>query len=497
MHQPHLLPLADRIIEPTTPEILAGHDVGVPRPAARPVRTRSPPSSAPDSLVIDCGADHRLTDPVAWATVLRRRPSRVVAVRHAGTAGRAGRAASAPSGSPCPAATRRRRRWPWRRHWPPDWSNPTSWWSPRPVPPAPASRRRSTCSAREVMGSASAYGVGGVHRHTPEMVQNLSAAAGAPVTVSFTPVLVPMSRGILATVSAPVSAGVTARRRPRCLREGLWRRAFRPSAAGRPVADDGRDARREHRAAAGRPRRGRRPGGRHRRAGQPDQGHRRRRRAVPEPRRSACRRRPACRPWESRRDSTDRRRQRTAAAQGFRAAGVTAGLKSSGQPDVAARRQRRTPVRRAAGVFTSNRVKAAPVRWCEKHSGPARGGTGRGGAEFRRRQRLHRTPTATPTPSPPQNISPTLLAVAGAADRGRLHRADRAAAADGQAAARRRRRGRRAGRQPADSTRPTAIMTTDSVPKTAAGQRSAGSPSAGWPRAPACSPRAWPPCWWC
>jgi N-acetyl-gamma-glutamyl-phosphate reductase len=61
----------------------------------------------------------------------------------------------------------------------------------------------------EVMGSASAYGVGGVHRHTPEMIQNLSAAAGKPVSVSFTPVLVPMSRGILATVSAPVSDDVT------------------------------------------------------------------------------------------------------------------------------------------------------------------------------------------------------------------------------------------------------------------------------------------------
>jgi N-acetyl-gamma-glutamyl-phosphate reductase len=57
----------------------------------------------------------------------------------------------------------------------------------------------------EVMGAVSAYGVGGVHRHTPEMVQNLSRAAGRPVTVSFTPLLVPMPRGILSTVSAPVA----------------------------------------------------------------------------------------------------------------------------------------------------------------------------------------------------------------------------------------------------------------------------------------------------
>src|SRR5690606_38039678 len=62
----------------------------------------------------------------------------------------------------------------------------------------------------EVMGSASAYAVGGVHRHTPEMEQNLSAVAGTKVSVSFTPVLAPMSRGILATCTAPARPGVTA-----------------------------------------------------------------------------------------------------------------------------------------------------------------------------------------------------------------------------------------------------------------------------------------------
>src|SRR3712207_8127892 len=57
----------------------------------------------------------------------------------------------------------------------------------------------------EVMGAVSAYGVGGVHRHTPEMVQGLSQAAGSAVTGSFPPTLVPMSRGILATRSAPLA----------------------------------------------------------------------------------------------------------------------------------------------------------------------------------------------------------------------------------------------------------------------------------------------------
>ena len=62
----------------------------------------------------------------------------------------------------------------------------------------------------EVMGSMSPYGVGGGHRHTPEIEQGLSAAAGAPVTISFTPTLAPMSRGILTTATAKVKAGVSA-----------------------------------------------------------------------------------------------------------------------------------------------------------------------------------------------------------------------------------------------------------------------------------------------
>jgi N-acetyl-gamma-glutamyl-phosphate reductase len=60
--------------------------------------------------------------------------------------------------------------------------------------------------ASEVLGSANAYGVGGVHRHTPEIEQNLALAAGSEVKVSFTPVLVPMSRGILAVNTARASS---------------------------------------------------------------------------------------------------------------------------------------------------------------------------------------------------------------------------------------------------------------------------------------------------
>lgn len=62
--------------------------------------------------------------------------------------------------------------------------------------------------ASEVMGSMSAYKVGGTHQHTPEIAQNLRYVTGEPVRLSFTPILAPLPRGILATCSAPVADGV-------------------------------------------------------------------------------------------------------------------------------------------------------------------------------------------------------------------------------------------------------------------------------------------------
>lgn len=64
--------------------------------------------------------------------------------------------------------------------------------------------------ASEINGSAAAYAVGGSHRHTPEIRQNLVMAGANRVTISFTPILVPMSRGILATSTAKLAAGVSA-----------------------------------------------------------------------------------------------------------------------------------------------------------------------------------------------------------------------------------------------------------------------------------------------
>jgi N-acetyl-gamma-glutamyl-phosphate reductase len=205
--QPHLFPLADRIIEPTTPETLAGHDVvflALPHGQSHELAARL----GPDTVVIDCGADHRLTDPAAW--------EKFYGGTHPG---------SWPYGMPELPGGRDSLRGTKRVAVPGCYPTTASLAlapalaaglvEPDVVVVAASGTSGAGKSPKvsllgsEVMGSASAYGVGGVHRHTPEMIQNLSAAAGAPVSVSFTPVLVPMSRGILATVSAPISGDVT------------------------------------------------------------------------------------------------------------------------------------------------------------------------------------------------------------------------------------------------------------------------------------------------
>lgn len=61
----------------------------------------------------------------------------------------------------------------------------------------------------EVADGFRAYKVGGVHRHTPEIEQELSLLAGTAITVSFTPHLLPISRGILSTIYAELRPGCT------------------------------------------------------------------------------------------------------------------------------------------------------------------------------------------------------------------------------------------------------------------------------------------------
>ncbi len=204
--QPHLLPFADLEVQPSTPADLAGYDVVVlalPHGESAAVAAQL----SPETLVIDCGADHRLQDPAAWA--------RWYGSEHAG---------SWPYG--LPELPGRREELAGARRIAVPGCYPTAVTlamapalaaglvAPDVVVVAASGTSGAGRAVRphllgsEVMGAVSAYGVGGVHRHTPEMVQNLSQAAGGPVGVSFTPTLVPMSRGVLATCSAPLRPGV-------------------------------------------------------------------------------------------------------------------------------------------------------------------------------------------------------------------------------------------------------------------------------------------------
>ena len=61
----------------------------------------------------------------------------------------------------------------------------------------------------EVMGSLSSYKFGGVHQHTPEIEEALAEVAGSEVKISFTPILAPMPRGILSTVTAKLVTRAT------------------------------------------------------------------------------------------------------------------------------------------------------------------------------------------------------------------------------------------------------------------------------------------------
>ncbi|MCD2190028.1 N-acetyl-gamma-glutamyl-phosphate reductase [Actinomycetospora soli] len=202
-HQPHLTPLADRPIVATTVDALAGHDVvflALPHGRSAELAAQLPE----DVLVVDCGADHRLRDPMAW--------ERWYGGEHAG---------HWPYGLPELPGAREQLRGS-RRVAVPGCYPTTATLAALPAvaggivaPEISVVAFSGTSGAgraakahllgSEVMGSATAYGVGGSHRHTPEIVQNLSDLGAGAVRVSFTPVLAPMPRGILAVVSAPLA----------------------------------------------------------------------------------------------------------------------------------------------------------------------------------------------------------------------------------------------------------------------------------------------------
>ena len=222
---PHLTPLADRVLVETTAQTLAGHEVvflALPHGASAAIVDQL----ADEVIVIDCGADFRLADAQQW--------QRFYGTSHAGTwpyglpelplsLGHKGRE----------SLSRARRI-----------AVPGCYPTACTIALAPGfvagvleaddvvivaasgtsgagKSLKAHLLGAETMSSMSPYGVGGTHRHTPEIEQNLSASAAQPVTVSFTPTLAPMPRGILATCTARAKPGVS----PSTVR-AVWEAAY-------------------------------------------------------------------------------------------------------------------------------------------------------------------------------------------------------------------------------------------------------------------------------
>jgi N-acetyl-gamma-glutamyl-phosphate reductase len=224
---PNLITLADRTFGPTTADSFAGSDLvftALPHDEAARLAAELPGQTR----VVDLGAGFRLADPAAW--------SRYYGGDHPGTwtyglpelpGARARISASSRVASPGCYAT-------------------ASILALAPLLASGAAEpadivivaasgtsgagRSATVSllGSEVMGSMSAYKVGGLHRHTPEIEQALGSVRpdqSAPVTISFTPTLAPMPRGILATCTARLAAGASA---------GDLRAAFTAAYSGEP-----------------------------------------------------------------------------------------------------------------------------------------------------------------------------------------------------------------------------------------------------------------------
>ncbi|MBM6699123.1 N-acetyl-gamma-glutamyl-phosphate reductase [Bifidobacterium pullorum subsp. saeculare] len=220
-HMPHIPQLADLIVEDTTPEVLNGHDViilALPHGASGALAE----TLDPDAVVVDLGADHRLEEQAAWdefyggdfhqpwtygmpelilghaadGSILRQRTKLPGATRIAGPGCNVTAATFALQPGVAEGLV-----------------EPTDIVADLVVGYSGAGKnlKRTNLLAAEAIGSAVPYSVGGTHRHIPEVLQNLAHAAGLNAadagrfTLGFTPILAPMARGILASVSAKLT----------------------------------------------------------------------------------------------------------------------------------------------------------------------------------------------------------------------------------------------------------------------------------------------------
>jgi N-acetyl-gamma-glutamyl-phosphate reductase len=226
---PHLRDYAHLQLVETTPENLAGHDVvflALPHGASGAISAELPA----DTLVVDCGADHRLDSKADWdafyggeyagawaygipelvvggfdATKKTQPAKQRDALAGATLIAAPGCNASAVSLALAPGLAT-------------GLLLPGGVTATLAVGPSGAGKAaRVDLLASEIMGSANPYAVGHKHRHIPEILQNMrkavvstSSTDESEPSLTMTPVIVPMARGILAVVTAEVAPGVTA-----------------------------------------------------------------------------------------------------------------------------------------------------------------------------------------------------------------------------------------------------------------------------------------------
>ncbi|MBX0299912.1 N-acetyl-gamma-glutamyl-phosphate reductase [Cryobacterium sp. 1639] len=211
--QPHLRSLSHLVLADTDASTLAGHDVvflALPHGASGALTAQL----SADTLVVDCGADHRLESESDWAAFYggdyfgawaygvpelpvaggRQRDRLIGARRIAAPGCNASTVALALAPGILAGVI-----------------EPADIVAVLAVGPSGAGKALKVPNlAAEILGSANPYAVGGTHRHIPEIQQSLRWAGATDPTISFTPVIVPMSRGILATATARLVPGTSA-----------------------------------------------------------------------------------------------------------------------------------------------------------------------------------------------------------------------------------------------------------------------------------------------
>jgi len=216
-HQPHLRSLAHLTLQKTEPGVLDGHDVvffALPHGASGELTAQLQDVR----LAVDAGADHRLHSSDDWAKFYGGEhhepweygvPELLVAGETGHTKQRESlRGAKRIAAPGCNASTVALSLAPGIAAGVIEADDIVSVLA---VGPSGAGKAAKThLLGAELMGTANPYAVGGTHRHIPEIQQALRGAGATDPRVSFTPVLVPMSRGILATSTARIAPGVTA-----------------------------------------------------------------------------------------------------------------------------------------------------------------------------------------------------------------------------------------------------------------------------------------------